>query len=143
MSQDRPASVVTATWLLGGVIAIYGIASLLTAVFDDELVDAWSAGRADSGSVEPPAFVAVAVVMFIVVASLMAVLMHFFYVGLPWARVLLTGLTAVIALATLALVVTGPPALFLVVLLLGLVLDVAALASLWRRETTGFLSHAS
>ena len=143
MSQDRPASVLTATWLLGGVIGVYGVASILTAFFHDELVDAWAAGRPDTGSVQPPAFVAVAIVMFVVVASLLGVLMHFFHVGLAWARVLLTALTVVIALGTLALVVTGPPALFVVVLLLGLVLDLAALVSLWHRDTSVFLAHTS
>jgi hypothetical protein len=141
MTEERPGSVLATIWLLGGVIVVYGAASVLTAVFDDELVSSWSAGRPDTGSVEPPAFVAVAIVMFIVVASLLGVLMHFFHVGLAWARVLLTVLTVVVALGTLALVVTGPPALFLVVLLIGLVLDVAALASLWHRDTSAYLAR--
>ncbi|MBZ5736798.1 hypothetical protein [Nocardioides mangrovi] len=143
MSEQRPGSVVAAIWLLGAVIVVYGLASVLTAVFDDELVDAWSAGRPDSDSVEPPSFVAVAVVMFIVVASLLVVLMRFFHVGLPWARVLLTGLVAILAIGTLALLVTGPPALFVVALAIGLVLDLASLAMLWRRDTTAFLAGTS
>ena len=47
-----------------------GITAVLTVVFKDDLIDAWAPGDADASSVEQPAFVPVALVMFVVVALL-------------------------------------------------------------------------
>ena len=103
-----------------------------------ELVDAWAAGRSDSSSVEPPAFVPVAVTMFVVVASLAAVLVFFLREGHEWARIVLSAVVALVGVATLAILRTSPPALFLVLAAVSLVLDVAAVVALWRRETRAY-----
>jgi hypothetical protein len=133
--------VVAANWLMIVLIALYGVATVLTVVFDDELVDAWSAGHADSDAVKPPAFVAVAVVMFVVVATLAVVLLRFFDARLGWARVMLTALVVMLIIGTLALARTDPPALFLVTLVLCLVVDLAALVAFWRRDTSVYLTR--
>lgn len=141
MSPQRPASVTGAIWLLVGLIVWTGITAVLTVAFRSDLVDAWAEGRGDTGSVEPPAFVPVAVVMFVVFALLAIVLIMFFHEGHQWARVLLTMVVVVMALATLALSVRNqPPALFLVLLLVSLALEGAVLVCLWHRDTSVFVS---
>ena len=142
MSPQRPASVTGAIWLLLGLVAWSGVTALLTAVFRDELVDAWAAGRADAGAVEPPAFVPVAVVLFVVFALLVLVLLVFLRDGHRWARGSLTAVEVLMAVATLAGLRTDPPALFLALSLVSLVLDVAAVIFLWHRDTTAYVSDA-
>jgi hypothetical protein len=134
-TSRRPASVTGAIWLLVAVVVMTGVTALLTLVFEDDLIDAWAAGRSDAGSVEPPAFVPVAITMFVVVASLAAVLIMFFIQGHNWARVLLTALVALMGVATVAGLRTGPAAFFYVLAAASLVVDVVAIAFLWHRDT--------
>jgi len=139
MRQQRPGSVTGAIWLLIALMGVTGVAALLTLVFKDQLIDAWAADRPDAGAVEPPAFVAVAIVMFIVVASLVAVLLQFFRYGYQWARVALTGVAAGLAVATLACLRTGPPAIFVVASVIVLALDLAFVLCLWHRGTSAYI----
>jgi hypothetical protein len=140
MSQQRPRSVTWAIWLLVALVAITGLAALCTVVFKDQLIDSWAAGRADSGSVEPPAFVPVAVVMFIVIALIAVVLLQFFRNRYNWARVALTGLAAAMAVATLAGLRTDPPAIFWVASVIALALDVALVVCLWHKDTRAYVA---
>jgi hypothetical protein len=143
MTQDRPTSVVAAVWLTWGLVALSMVIALLTVVFKDELKDAWESGRPDAGSVQPPAIVPVAVVMLIVVALVAVVILEFFRSRHGWARVALTGTVALMALATLATLRIGPPALFVVLSVVGLVLQAAVVVALWRRDTSAYLRAAS
>jgi hypothetical protein len=142
MSRQRPGSVIGAIWLLIGVVVLSGVTALLTLVLKDELVDAWASDRTDLGSVEPPAFVPVALTMFVVVALLAVVLIVFFGQGHNWARVLLTGLVVLMGVATLASLRTSPPAMFVVLSLLSLVVDVAAVACLWHKDTRAYTDRS-
>jgi hypothetical protein len=142
MVQQRSAMVTGALWLTAGAVALAGLATVLTIVFKDELVDSWAADRADAGgTVTPPAFVPVAVTMFIVVAMLTLVVLAFFWQGYEWARVLLSLIALVLAAATLSVLRTNPPTLFLVVAIASLVVDVLAVAALWHRESRVFCSE--
>lgn len=141
MTADRPAVVIGATWLSTAVVTMTGLTALMTVVFEDELIDAWAAGRSDSGAVEPPAFVPVAVTLFIVVALLSVVLIAFLREGHEWARIVLSALVVLVAIATLAILRTDPPALFLVVAVASLLVDVAAVVALWHRDTRAFCRH--
>jgi hypothetical protein len=138
MSPQRPAVVTGAVWLSVGVIAAAGLTALMTLVFKDELVDAWAADRTDAGAVEPPAFVPVAITMFVVVALLAVVLISFFGKGYNWARVVLSAVVVLVGVATLAILRTNPPALFLAVAIVSLLVDVAAVGALWHPETLAF-----
>jgi hypothetical protein len=143
MSQQRPGSVTGAIWLLVALVALTGVTALLTVVFKDELIDAWASGRADAGSVEPPAFVPVAIVLFVVIALLAGVLVMFFRDGHNWARLSLTGLVAFMAIATLAGLRANPPALFLVMAVAALVVDLALLLCLWHKDTRTYIHGGS
>src|SRR3954462_10037839 len=92
MSPQRPAAVTASIWLTVGVLVLSGISAVLTLVFQDELLAAWRDGRTDSSSVKEPAFVPVALVMFVVLAMLMTVLLMFFREGHNWARRLIVAL---------------------------------------------------
>lgn len=141
MGSERPAAVVGAIWLVVAVVAMAGLNALLTAVFKSELIDAWAAGRSDEGSVEPPAFVPVAVTMFVVVALLSVVLLSLFREGHNWARLVLSAVVALVAVGTLAILRTEPPALFFLVAVASLGVDLAALVALWRRDTRAFCAR--
>ena len=141
MVQQRSVVVTGAIWLTVGAVGLAGLATLFTIVFKDALVDAWAADRSDVGSVTPPAFVPVAVTMFFVVAMLTFVILTFFRHGYEWARILLSLIAVVLALATLAVLQTSPPTLFLVVAIVSLLVDVAAVVALWHKDTRAFCSE--
>jgi len=138
MAPQRPGSVTGAVWLLLAVVAMSGVTALLTLVLEQDMIDAWAAGRSDVGSVKPPAFVPVAITMFVVVASLAGVLIRFFVQGHNWARILLTALVVLMGVATVAGLRTGPPALFFVLAAASLVIDVVAIGLLWHRDTRAY-----
>jgi hypothetical protein len=142
MSQQRPAAVTAAVWMTGALIVLSLVAAAFSVVFKSELLDAWQSGRADAGSVEPPDLVPVVVVMLIVLALLLVVLAEFFRARHAWARVAITATVVALALGTLATLRIGPPALFVVLSVASLVLDVALLVVLWRRETGIYLRAA-
>jgi hypothetical protein len=142
MSPQRPAMVTGAIWLAVGVIATAGLTALMTVVFKDDVVDAWAADRSDAGAVEPPAFVPVAITMFVVVALLAVVLISFFGKGYNWARVVLSAVVVLVGIATLAIVRTNPPALFLAVAIVSLVVDLAAAGALWHPESRAYCRQA-
>ena len=139
MSQERPAVVTAAVWLVGVLIALSVITAVLAIVLQDELMDAWASGKEDAGSIEPPSIVPVAVVMLVVVALLVVVLLEFFRARHGWARPTLTAIVVLFALATLATLRIGPPAAFVVLGIASLVVDVLVVVTLWHRDTTAYL----
>jgi hypothetical protein len=143
MSRQRPRSVRGATWVLLGLVLLSGLTALLTVLMRDELVSSWSSGHPDvSGEVKPPAFVPVALVLFVVFALLAGVLAMFLRSGHHWARLSLTALVAFMAVASLAGLRSGPPTVFVVLTLASVVLDAALLFFLWHRDTGSFIRDA-
>jgi len=139
MNQDRPASVTMAVWMTWALVVLSGATAILSLVFKSELTDAWKSGHVDSGSVEPPAIVPVVVVMLVVVALLALVLMEFFRARHGWARVALTVTVVLMALSTVATLRIGPPALFVALSVVGLVLQAGVVGALWHRDTSAYL----
>jgi hypothetical protein len=142
MSRHQPRSLTTAIRVVWGLVALSGLTALLTVVRREELIRRWEAGRQDIGSVQPPEFVPVAIVLFIVFAALAAVLVMFVRDGHSWARLSLTVLVVFMAVSTLAGLRTEPPVLFLVLSLLALVLDAVLLVFLWHRDTSTYIRGA-
>ena len=81
----------------------------------------------------------VAVVMLIVMALLAVVVLEFFRSRHGWARLALTATIVLMALGTCATLRIGPPAIFVVLAVIGLVLQVAVVVALWHRDTSAFL----
>ncbi|MDF1603056.1 hypothetical protein [Nocardioides sp. YIM 152315] len=142
MSQQRAAAATAAVWLTAALIALSVVTALFSIVFKADLLDAWESGRADAGSVEPPDLVPVVVVMLIVLALLMVVLVEFFRSRHAWARTAITVTVVALALGTLATLRIGPPALFVALSVISLVLDAAVLVALWHRDTGAYLRAA-
>ena len=135
MSQPRPRSVTMAIWLLMALVALSALTALLSFILEDDLIDAWAADQPASSAVEPPSFVPVAVVLFIVVALLAGVLVMFFRDGLNWARISLSGLAVFMAAGALASLLAHPPALFVLIALVFVAVDVALIACLWHKDS--------
>ena len=142
MSRRQPRSLTNAIRAVWGLVALSGLTALLTVVLRDELISRWEAGRPDVGSVQPPEFVPVAIVLFIVFAALAGVLVMFVRDGHGWARLSLSVLVVFMGVATLAGLRTDPPVLFLVLALVFLVLDAVLLFFLWQRDTSTYIRGA-
>jgi hypothetical protein len=151
--NPKPASVTRAIWLSWALVLLGAVTTALTVILRDDLIRAWAEGRADirriletqglqavkDGAVQPPAFVPVAVVLFIVMAMLIWILLVFFGNGYNWARVSLTALLVLTAVGTVAGLRTGPPTVFVVLCYLSFVLELAAVVFLWHPDTNAFL----
>jgi hypothetical protein len=153
MSDQQPASL---TWALRSLAAVVGLGLLTTVlmvVLRDELIRSWAEGRRDlrrvlntqgldgikNGEVHVPAFVPVAVVMFVVVALLIWVLAAFVRSGYRWARVALTVTLVFLAVGTIGGLRTGAPAVFMVLSVASFPLEVAAIYFLWHKDTSAYL----
>jgi hypothetical protein len=142
-----PTSVRRASQVLWVVIALGALAALLTIPLRDSLIESWAMGHPDlreeleragldaikDGSVPPPAFVPVAITMWVVVAGLMLVLDAFVRGGHRAGRVALTVVDVLLAFGVAVGLRTAPPAIFMVIAVVGLVLIVAHVVLLWRR----------
>jgi hypothetical protein len=154
--SGRPSSVTRAIrmhWLL---VLLALVVVVLTVVLNDELIRTWAQGRPDlrrvletqglqaikDGEVRPPAFVAPAITLFVVVGLLMWMLLVFFANGNNWARLALTALLFFAAVTTVAGIRTDPPGVFVVLSVVSMVLEVVAVAYLWHPDTTRFLKQA-
>jgi hypothetical protein len=154
MGRQWPGSVVNAMRCLGVLTVLMGLGTVLTILLQDDLVEAWAEGNPGAreilreggiealkaSSISLPAFVPVVVVMFVVVLVLLAVLRVFFREGYEWARVSLAGMGLLIGLAAgLIAFRESPPAVFVVLCVVTILVDLAFLALLAHPDTTEFV----
>ncbi|WP_182526338.1 hypothetical protein [Nocardioides dongkuii] len=153
MPRQQPTSVTRATQVLTALVVLGGVAAVLTVFLEDELVRSWAEGNAsvrrtyraggleavEASSVQIPAFVPVALVLFATMAGLAWVLDVFFRAGHEWARISLVVLIGFTAIGTVAGIQTGPPTVFVVFSVASLVLEVVYLWFLLHRDTTAYL----
>jgi len=157
MGRQWPASVVNAQRCLAALVALMGLGTVLTVLLQDSLIEAWAEGNPgarqilrDGGvdalkasSIALPAFVPVVVVMFVVLLGLLGVLRVFFREGYQWARLALVAAALVIGLAAgLIAFRESPPAVFVVVCVLTILVDVAFLVFLVHPDTTEYIRGA-
>jgi hypothetical protein len=156
MSGQQPASLTWANRFLAAVVALGLVTTVLIIVRRDALIRSWAEGRKDlrrvlntqgldavkNGEVHVPAFVPVAVVMFVMVALLIWVLAAFLRGGYNWARVSLTVTLFFLAVGTIAGLRTGAPAEFMVLSVASFPLEAAAIYFLWHKDTGAYLSGA-
>jgi O-antigen/teichoic acid export membrane protein len=141
MGRQRPGSMTRAIRTQLALVGVAGLTTLLTIVERDELVRAWTV-RHPTG-IEPPAYVPVAIVLFITFSLLAAVLMVFFRGGHGSARVALTVLAGIFLLAIVAVLRLDPPVLFVVLAVISGVLDLVLVFFLWHKDTSEFLRGAA
>jgi hypothetical protein len=132
-----PTPVRLAAALVWAVIALSGLTALLTVVLRDQLVDSWAVGK--PADLEPPAFVPVAITMFVVLALLGWVLVVFFRIGHGWARWAIAALVVFSAFVSLIGLGRDLPTAFVLLTVVSLVLDAVALVLLFHRDTTAYL----
>ena len=154
MGRQWPGSVVNAMRCLGALAVLMGLGTVLTILLQDELVEAWAEGNPGAreilreggiealkaSSISLPAFVPVVVVMFVVLLGLLGVLRVFFREGYEWARLSLAALGLLIGLAAgLIAFRESPPAVFVALGVVTLLVDIAFLALLAHPDTTEFV----
>jgi hypothetical protein len=151
--STTPASLTWALRTLAALGALGLVATVLIVLLRDELIRTWAMGRSDmrrvletqgldaikDGAVHPPAFVPVAIVLFIVVSGLIWVLSAFLRGGFGWARVCLTVLLFFLLVGTVAGLRTGAPAVFAVISVASFPIEAAAVFFMWHKDTTGYL----
>jgi hypothetical protein len=151
--MERPESVTRATQALTALVTLSGVTALLTAFLRDDLVLSWAEGHRtaraivrdggldalEQSSITPPAFVPVAIVLFVVFAALAWVLVVFIRAGHEWARLTLAGCVVLMAIATGGGMRTSPPTVFLVLSWMSIVLEAVLLYFLAHRDTTAYI----
>ncbi len=136
-----PTSVRVAVWLVWGVVAVSGLTALFTVILRDQLLASWQEGR--SPGLDPPAFVPVAITLFVTVALLGWVLAIFFRNGHRWARWSIAALVVFAAFSS-AIGLNGelPPA-FVVLTAVSLLLYAWLLVLLFHKDTNAYLNRPS
>jgi len=138
-----PASVRTAVRLVWTVIVLTGVTALLTVVLRDRLIQNWSEGRAaEAADLTPPAFVPVALTLFVVVAALGWVLAVFFRHGHAWARWVLAALVVFAGFASLQGLDRNLPTAFVVLTAVTMLVCVVLLVFLFHKDTNTFLRRS-
>lgn len=156
-ADDRPASLTWALRLIALLVAFGGVVVLLMVLRNNDLIRAWAEGNASAkrvletqgidalkhppsdNKVRAPHFIAPAVTLYAVVAGVIWVLAVFLRNGFEWARIWLTVLLLVTAVASVGGILTGPPTLFVVLPIIAIVIGVAALAAMWHPATTAYI----
>ena len=140
--------------LLGAFLSLGLLTVALVALLRERMVLNWAEGHRDAREIVAqrgldylmderpiavPQFFAVSAVLFVTGASLVAVLSRFYAHGHHWARVCLTVLLVMTAIATGSGMRVDPPVTFLVLSWLAIALVVALLAAMWHPSTSATL----
>ena len=153
MDEYHPASLTWAMRLLAALVALGAVVTVLIVVLRDQLIRSWAQGRPDmrkvlrtrgldavkNSEVHVPAFIPVALVLFVVIALLIWVLAAFLRGGYGWARVALTLTLFFLAVGTVAGLRTGAPATFVVLAVASFPVEATAAYFLWHQDTSAFL----
>ena len=134
-----PDSVLRAIWGLRALVLVGAVTAAMVVVFRDDLIASWSVGHPIDSAIKPPAFVPVALVLFLVAAGLILVLVPFLRTAHPWARYSLVAIVLAVLLATVAGLRTDPPVVFVVISAASILLEFVILALLFHRDTSAFL----
>ena len=155
MDRRLPGSVGTAIRAAWGLVAMIGVTVVLMAIFRNAVLGSWAVRHAgareaweqggrtglERAGIVAPAFWPVATTMFVVVAMLVWVLTVFFREGHRWGQL---GLSGVAVAGVFASVVLGfrlhPPPVFVVLAVVSLAIEVLLAASLWHKDTLGYLA---
>jgi hypothetical protein len=155
--QPQPASLTWSLRALAALVVVGLVATVLIVVLRDDLIRTWAEGRRDmrrvletqgldaikDGAVHPPAFVPVAVVLFVVMACLLWVLGAFLRGGYSWARVVLTVALFFLAVGTVAGLRTGAPGVFAVLSVLSFPCEAVAVFFMWHKDTSRYLREGA
>jgi hypothetical protein len=152
MRRQVPTSVRNALRVLVAIVGVSALTALLTWVQQDEVILSWARGNPSaqellaSGGLEElraaaivPKFVPLAVVSFVVFLLLAVVLAAFLVDGHGWSRLGLTAMAFFGVLVSALGLLNHLPVLFVVLSVVSMVLNVALVFFLWRRDTSAYL----
>jgi hypothetical protein len=152
MRRQVPTSVRNALRVLVAIVGVSALTALLTWVQQDEVILSWARGNPSAqeilatGGIEVlrdeaivPKFVPLAVVSFVVFLLLAVVLAAFLVDGHGWSRLGLTAMALFGVLVSALGLLNHLPVLFVVLSVLSMVLNVALVFFLWRRDTSAYL----
>ncbi len=128
-----------ATRALLALIAVATVAAVLVVVRSEDLLAAWARGHPPDSLIKPPAFVPVAIVLYVVFVGSVLLMLAFLLKGHGWARWCLGAIVVFVVVATVAALRTRPPGSFVVVSVVGLAVAVVSMALLWHPRSTRFL----
>ena len=140
---ERPRAL---TWVVRGVwaqVLVGVLTAALVVVQREPLMDAWTAGQPPDSTIAPLSFVPVALVCCGTFVGSALLMLAFLRAGHGWARWCLAAIIAFVVLATVAALRTSPPTSFVVVSVVGLVVEVATLVALWRPPVSLFLRRVA
>lgn len=150
--REFPGSVTGSLWSVVALVAVSGVAVLLTWLQRDQVIRSWAKGNPSaqemlaSGGMTSlreaaivPKFVPLALVSFVVFVVLVVVLVAFLLDGHGWSRLVLTA-TSLFGVLVAGLGLShGLPTAFVVVSALVLLLCVALIFFLWHKDTSDYL----
>lgn len=152
MARELPGSVVNSLRVMWAMVALAAVTTVLVWWRSDDLLLAWAEGNSaaettyNDGGIEAlrasenaPDFTALAVVALIFLALLSMVLHSFLAGGHGWARLVLMVNALTAALVAVTCLVNDLPVLFDVLAWVLLLLGVAQVFFLWRKDTTVYL----
>lgn len=154
--DPRPSSLTSALRLLAALVVFSGVVVVLVVIRHDDLLRSWAEGNPSARKIldtqglealkhpgqfdiKPPHFVAPALTLWGVVAGLLGVLAVFLRNGFEWARIATTVLLLMTAVASVGGILTGPPALFVVLTLVAIVIGIGVIVCLWMPATTRYI----
>lgn len=137
---ERPTAATRVVQLVWVLVLLGAALTVLSVVLDDEIIRSTTGATSADDTRVPPSFTPVIVVLYAVVAALVLVLLAFFSGGHNWARHCLAATFVLLAVATAAMLVTGPPIAFVPPVVLWLALDGLLLHLLYRPATTAFVT---
>jgi hypothetical protein len=153
--RTLPRSVGLAIGSVWGLVGVMALGVVLMWFFDDDMVGAWAEHHEGAGDAfaqggrlgleragfAPPSFLPVGATMVVVGAMIVWVLTVFLRRGYRWGQLGLVALMVGCLYASIALgFVLSPPAVFVAVAVLSLLVEVVALACLWHHDTRAHVS---
>ncbi|MFE6647646.1 hypothetical protein ACFVJS_13845 [Nocardioides sp. NPDC057772] len=156
-AEPVPREMTWAIRLIVGLIAFSAVVVVVMVLRSDDLVRAWAEGNPSAkriletegldalinpptdNRVSAPAFIAPAITLFGVMAIMMGVLAVFLRNGFEWARITITFLVFISAVASIGGILTGPPVIISVLTAIALVIAAGLLAVMWLPANTRYI----
>jgi uncharacterized membrane protein len=139
---EPPQEIKTAVNIVWAIVAVSVLATILTFLYLDDFVEAAGADltSAEQDAARSGAIVG-AIIGFLVFGALWVVLGIFLRKGANWARIVLTVLAGLgILFGIIPLLAGNQPAVLMIVSIVQLVLLVALLYFMWRKESTAYIT---
>lgn len=152
-----PREMTWAVRLIMGLIAFSAVVVVVMVLRSDDLVRAWAEGNTSAkriletegldalinpptdNRISAPAFIAPAITLFGVMATMLGVLAVFLRNGFEWARIVITFLVFISAVASVGGILTGPPVIISVLTVMAIGLAAGLLVVMWLPANTRYI----